>query len=119
MIKKKYPTNTPEVKKLSRQAKSRIFTEKNHYVSSLIQVVEFFQTTYTSLNPASTTPLSEIIELVSSINLQVTFSRVSISVLKGRPKRKIIQYTTQMQLVEETTVGRFKLTVTFITSSVQ
>ena len=107
------------MKKLSQQAKSRIFTEKNHYVSSLIQVVEFFQITSTSLNPASTKPLFEIIELFSSINLQVTFSRVSISVLKGRPKRKIIQYTTHMQLVEETTVGGFKLTVTFITSSVQ
>ena len=31
----------------------------------------------------------EVVGLFSSSNLQVTISRVSISVLKGRPKRKI------------------------------
>ena len=31
----------------------------------------------------------EVLGLFSSSNLQVTISRVSISVLKGRPKRKI------------------------------
>ena len=42
MINKKYPTNTSEIKNLSKQAKSLIFTEKNHYTSSSIKLVEFF-----------------------------------------------------------------------------
>ena len=50
MINKKYPTNTSEIKNLSKQAKSLIFTEKNHYTSSSIKLVEFFQTRYTSSN---------------------------------------------------------------------
>ena len=43
---KKYPANTPEMKKLSQQGKRRIFTETNNYASSSIAEVEFFPTTY-------------------------------------------------------------------------
>ena len=92
MIKKKYPANTPEIEKLFRQAKSRLFTKKSPCIK-FDHVVEFFQNTYTSLNvsnpPPPNTPFCEFIGLFSSRNLQVTISRVNISVFKGRPKRKI------------------------------
>ena len=45
-FKKKFFANTPEMKKLSQQAKSRIFTETNNYASSSIAEVEFFPTAY-------------------------------------------------------------------------
>ena len=50
MINKKYPTNTSEIKNLSKQAKSLKKKKKNHYTSSSIKLVEFFQTRYTSSN---------------------------------------------------------------------
>ena len=83
------------MKKLSQQAKSRTFTEKKHNASSSNTLLEFFQTTYKSSSslttphpppPITTTPLCEVIGLFSSSNLQVTNSRVSISVFKGRHK---------------------------------
>ena len=45
MVKKTYPANTPEMKKFSQQANSRIFTAKKHYVPRSITVLylEVFQ----------------------------------------------------------------------------
>ena len=39
MIKKKYPANTPEIKKLSQQAVTGIFSAKNHYASRSSTIV--------------------------------------------------------------------------------
>ena len=92
MVNKAYPANTPEMKKFCQVANSRIFTAKN-----IKRLLVDRSTVPRSLpkfrmHPFEppTTPFCEfeVIGLFCSSILQVTISRVSISVCKERPKKK-------------------------------